>query len=46
MERNEKEYQSPHPETAKVIPAREAATYAGEGKAQEVRDIKVNGDLH
>jgi CTP synthase len=46
MARNEKEYRSPHPETAKVIPAREAATFIGQGKSQEVRDIKVNGDLH
>ncbi len=40
--RNGKEYKSPHPDSAKVIPAREAATEAGRDKQQEVRDIKVD----
>jgi CTP synthase len=46
MAQNEKEYCSPHPDAAKVIPAREAATAAGQGKPQNVRNIKVavNGD--
>lgn len=42
--RSEEEYVSPHPEAAKVIPAREPASQLGEGKSQEVHGIHVNGD--
>lgn len=44
MQQNEQNYVSPHPQAAKVIPAREAASKRGEGKPQEVKGIVVNGD--
>ncbi|KAI5454014.1 CTP synthase ura7 [Naganishia albida] len=44
MRANEQNYVSPHPQAAKIIPAREEATKLGEGKPQEVKGIVVNGD--
>ncbi|GHJ84235.1 hypothetical protein NliqN6_0637 [Naganishia liquefaciens] len=44
MQLNEQNYVSPHPQAAKVIPAREAASKRGEGKPQEVKGIVVDGD--
>ncbi|KAJ9116610.1 CTP synthase ura7 [Naganishia adeliensis] len=44
MRANEQSYVSPHPQAAKVIPAREAASKRGEGKPQEVKGIVVDGD--
>jgi CTP synthase len=41
ISRNAKEYRDPHPDESKVIPAREPASQLGQGKPQEVRDIKV-----
>ena len=41
ISRNAKEYRDPHPDESKVIPAREPASELGQGKPQEVRDIKV-----
>lgn len=43
--RSEKEYVDPHPQAAKVIPAREPASKLGEGKPQDVRGIQVNGQV-
>lgn len=43
MARNAKEYRDPHPDESKVIPAREPASELGQGKPQEVRGIKVDG---
>lgn len=44
MQQNEQAYVSPHPQAAKVIPAREAASKRGEGKPQDVKGIVVDGD--
>lgn len=41
VKRNQTEYKSPHPENAKVMPAREAASSLGQGKPQAVQGVKV-----
>lgn len=43
--RNEKEYEAPHPESAKVVPASEAVTEQARGKSQSVGGVKVLGEV-
>jgi CTP synthase len=42
---NEKTYVAPHPESAKVVPASEAATEQAKGKKQDVGGVKVQGQV-
>lgn len=44
--KNEKEYQAPHPESAKVVPASEAVTEKARGKSQSVGGVKVKGEVN
>lgn len=41
---NEQSYVDPHPESAKVVPASEAATDAAKGKKQEVGGVRVQSN--
>jgi CTP synthase len=43
LERNEKEYVAPHPESAKVVPASEAVTEKARARSQAVDGVKVRG---
>lgn len=43
--KNEKEYEAPHPESAKVVPASEAVTEQARGKSQSIGGVKVRGEV-
>jgi CTP synthase len=43
---NEKTYVEPHPESAKVVPASEAATEGARGKEQAINGVKVRRDAN
>ena len=45
IERNEKEYEAPHPESAKVVPASEGMTEHARAQSQQTRDVKVEGEV-